>query len=1338
MFEEYFNPPSNAASLVPVVAAPRAVEIAGSPSSITIDQDAPSSTNQQQQSSVILQGVEEPIPNALFDDPCHEPLHAVSTSQELSSNMSMMGKMSFFLGLQISQSPRVIFINQSKYAYEIIKKYGMLTSDSVDTPMVKKNTLDANLPMNQVDATHYRGMIGFLMYLTSSRPNLIYAVCLYVRYQAKHTKKHLNAVKRIFRYLKGTINMGLWYSKDTGMSLTAYSDADHAGCQDTRRGTSGSAQFLASYKEKPRIKSHWMLLNSLYAILLFGSLLKFLKYICINSGTPLRSSKIQFCPRLPNQYIIEPPSEEEMVPFIKELGYTGKCDMLSEIHTDHMHQPWRIFAAVINRCIFRKSKGLDRLKPSRAQILWGMFYQNNVDYVALLWEDFMFQVDNREMSSSRKENMPYPKFTKVIINHFISKDKTVSMRNQINLYTVLDDTLLGAATPKKVRKFKKLASPSKKQTLVLEDEPAKNSKWAEKSAPAKEDVSSKIPQERSQLVLSSETLLKSTGVVIRDTPGVPNVPKGQSESKSESWGDSRDDDDDNYDDINDDDNDDGGNNVENDVTEEEYVRINEELYGDVNVSLKDNEHADKEKGNVEMTVAGQVNINQEGTCNQVKDQAKQKTEGLIPSFSISSDYAAKYLNFDNIPLDDTEIVSMLDIYVQHEVPRTSPLLTISVYVILERTIVKPPEIVKIASITNLEKDVKELKTVDHSALLLLTIKSKVPNDVKEYLGTSLDDALHKVLQKHSADIIKEHSVLAEFVERLKQQYIPGKNTEDIIKIKMKHARKQQEPKETITSSDTIALTEFDQKTTLFKTMTKSKSFNKSTKPRALYHALMESILEDEDAMNEGVTNKLKKRKQDDADKDEGPSARSDRGLKRQKTSKDTEPPKKAKSTESSGTSKGTSKSQLKSTDTPKHDLFKTSERPQTLDSDWDVRKSIDFRPPQTWISKIAQAEKPLLSFDELMRTPIDFSAYDMNHLKIDKLTQEHLVGTTFNLLKGTCKSRVELEYNFKECYKALNDRLDLNNPEGKECPFDLSKSLPLIIVQGRQVIPVDYFIKNDLEYLRRGSSSKKYRLPQQKQRLLRNFTLCPKRQWFYGFASNKVSKYDVYSTKRIIAVTRVKVMKWYDYGYLEEIEVQKEDQQLYKTKEGYFLRLYLHDIKDMLLLLVQKKLSNLEREVIFDLGVALRMFTRRIVILKRVEDLQLGVESYQKKINITKPQTFKLDISNRTPYTTYNNPQGIIYVDKYNKNRLMRSDELYKFSDETLTSVRTILHDIALNPMMDYLPKRRWSNLDRQRSRIMIKAIDKLLLERRLMMSLEKFVSGKDYGEDFRLLQRTI
>ncbi|GKC52405.1 hypothetical protein Tco_1075150, partial [Tanacetum coccineum] len=129
-------------------------------------------------------------------------------------------------------------------------------------------------------------------------------------------------------------------------------------------------------------------------------------------------------------------------------------------------------------------------------------------------------------------------------------------------------------------------------------------------------------------------------------------------------------------------------------------------------------------------------------------------------------------------------------------------------------------------------------------------------------------------------------------------------------------------------------------------------------------------------------------------------------------------------------------------------------------------------------------------------------------------------------------------------------------------------------------------------------------------------------------------------------------------------------------------------------------------------AIALRMFTRSLVIQKRVEDLQLRVESYQKKINVTKPETTKSGIRKRDPYTPYQDPQGFIYVDNNGRNMLMRSDEL--------TSLR------------------RWSTMEKKRANIMIKAIDKLLKERRLMRSLEKFVGGKDYETDLRLLQQTI
>ncbi|GJS85117.1 hypothetical protein Tco_0751658 [Tanacetum coccineum] len=145
----------------------------------------------------------------------------------------------------------------------------------------------------------------------------------------------------------------------------------------------------------------------------------------------------RICPRLPKQKFVEPPSHEEIVSFIKGIGYKGDVESVTDVVTDHMYQPWRNFTAIINRCLSEKATCLDNIRLSRAQILWEVFYKKNVDFVELIWEDFMFQIDNRESSAKRKENMPYPRFTKAIIQHFISKDKSISMRNKMFMHSMI-------------------------------------------------------------------------------------------------------------------------------------------------------------------------------------------------------------------------------------------------------------------------------------------------------------------------------------------------------------------------------------------------------------------------------------------------------------------------------------------------------------------------------------------------------------------------------------------------------------------------------------------------------------------------------------------------------------------------------------------------------------------------------------------------------------------------------------------------------------------------------------------------------------------------------------
>nr|GEV42327.1 hypothetical protein [Tanacetum cinerariifolium] len=176
--------------------------------------------------------------------------------------MSMMGKISFFLGLQISQSPGGIFINHSKYAIESLKKYGFDSCDLIDTHMVEKSKLDEDKERKTVDLSHFHGMIGILLYLTASVPDLQFAICMYARYQARPIEKHLHVLKRIFRYLRGTVSRGLWYPKDSSIALTSFADVDHAGCQDTRRSISGSMQFLrdrlVSWSKHTDIRYHFI------------------------------------------------------------------------------------------------------------------------------------------------------------------------------------------------------------------------------------------------------------------------------------------------------------------------------------------------------------------------------------------------------------------------------------------------------------------------------------------------------------------------------------------------------------------------------------------------------------------------------------------------------------------------------------------------------------------------------------------------------------------------------------------------------------------------------------------------------------------------------------------------------------------------------------------------------------------------------------------------------------------------------------------------------------------------------------------------------------------------
>nr|GFA45984.1 hypothetical protein [Tanacetum cinerariifolium] len=363
---------------------------------------------------------------------------------------------------------------------------------------------------------------------------------------------------------------------------------------------------------------------------------------------------------------------------------------------------------------------------------------------------------------------------------------------------------------------------------------------------------------------------------------------------------------------------------------------------------------------------------------------------------------------------------------------------------------------------------------------------------------------------------------------------------------------------------------------------------------------------------------------------EGPSARSDRGSKRRREGGEpasASSPSEPATISASRSTIGTQSRQMSASesafaeepvqttcqmDEPPHPVFETGAEDQPI-----VQTS---QHPECELAKQADSRS---SFNELLDTPIDFSNFIMNRLCVDTLTPELLAGPTYELMRGSCNSLTELEYHLEEVYKATTDQLDWVNPEGQQYPHNLLQ--PLLLIpdnRGHRIIPFAHFINNDLEYLQGGASSRKYTtsmtktkaadyghikwiedlvprtmwiqepLNYDKHTLWRVSHWGQKRQQFYGFAVNQESALDVYSKRRITAVTDLKIVEWHNYKHLDWISVRRNDDKIYKFKEVDFKRLRLQDIEDILLHLVQGKLSNLIVEERFAFNVSLRMFTR--------------------------------------------------------------------------------------------------------------------------------------------------
>nr|GEV53435.1 hypothetical protein [Tanacetum cinerariifolium] len=1151
MFDELLTPSPSVDPQAPEVIAPIA------------------NTSPETQSSVIPQDVEEDIQDIEVAYMGNDPLFGMPIPEVTSDNSS--STTSFLNGnlreeVYVSQSDGFVDQDKSNHVYKLKKAlYGLNKLHTrVDTPMVEKSKPDEDKEWKAVDPSHYHDMIDTLLYLTVSRPDVQFAICI-------------------------TVNQGLWYPKDSSVALTAFADADHAGCQDKPRSTSGSLQFLgerliswSSKRQKSVAISSteakytalsgccaqilWMRSQLTYYGLGFNKIPMYCDNksavdLCCNNVQHSRSKNIDI-----RYHFIKEQVENEVIKlyfinteyqledlFTKALGrdrieflinklgmrsFTPETlkqlanevdetmDMtidqqvaLDEALVPHAHK------LRIGRSNFRLLSDISS-KESTLQGFSGhrrgsgnlhagilgdshgssSLYSRNVDFAYLLWEDFVYHVEHKDTKKSNE--MYYPRFTKVIIHHFMFKDPSIPRRNKVNWHYVRDDQMF---------------------TMIKLVSRHQNTQQFGAIFPIKLTNAD---------IRNSDAYKEYCAVAIEATPPKTKASVRKTKSSSDTT-----------------------------VTPPPTAAAGTRLF----TSTKGKQPAttSKAKNKGTSTIPGVPDVPTEESDKEIswKSSDDEGDDGDDDKEGNDDDDDDRQCMLN--PTPDAGIESIFETTSQVDVqtltlvaplPVSAPTLTPST----------------IATITTVQQAPTPPTTAPSTLLQDLpnfdSDEAQAEND--EYLKT-IDENMQKIIKEQVKEQVKVQ--VSKILPKIEQTV--NEQLEAEVLTRLSYSSKT-------FYAVVVDLSEMELKKILIDKIEGNKSIHRSNGKRNLYKPLVEAYESDKIILDTyGDTITLKRRRDDDADKDEEPSVGSDRGSKRRREGKEPESASapKEKATRSAGKSTRGSKS------------------------------------CQTLASESAIAEKPMQTTHEME----------------EPLHPEFKIG----VMQKSGGARIL----FRRSLQGKTDQLDWVNPEGQQYPHNLLKPLPLIPnPQGHRVIPFDNFINNDLEYLRGGYD---------KHALWGISHWERKHQQFYGFAVNRKSARDVYSKRRIIAVTELKIVEWHNYKHLYWIMVRRDDDKLYKFKEGDFKRLRIQDIEDM-----------------------------------RVEDLQLGVESYQKKLNLTRPDTYHSDLKRMEAYMAYSNPRGFIYQNKDKQKRLMWVDELHKFSVGTLTDVRTALDDRLKGIRMKYLP----------------------------------------------------
>ncbi|GJZ43565.1 hypothetical protein Tco_0590820 [Tanacetum coccineum] len=536
-------------------------------------------------------------------------------------------------------------------------------------------------------------------------------------------------------------------------------------------------------------------------------------------------------PRVKGVDFADVPDDDTALTFLIDLGYKGPLNRHTNMFMDHMHQPWRTLAAIINKCLSGKTASNDKLRKSRIDILWGMFNRENVDYPELIWEDLSCQIDHRKEKRSRQSYQMFIKYSTGLIPPKKSRGKgskgkkagdesqeaiDISKESEPDLNqlgrkllaehygrssksVVIQDTLTAPKSKPSTSKTKLKGAPS----LTLNEQEAAN---------IMQVLKERVPDE-SRVV--SATSSEETGTKPRVLDEDKDITE---ETVILEWGDEQDSE------YSDDDNDDAEKDEKDGDADDEgddHVRDTQDA-DDEDVETESDED-DIYKYKIRMC---------KDEDEEMKDAEVKGSDKVIPETT----------NLPPIP----EII-----------PET-PVTTTNLHL----------------KVAKLEKDVFELKTGGHSSVALAVLQSYVPTVVDSYLDTKVEDVFEKELQRHLIDLIHKYSLqhLPKLTKKLtpKAEQESEKSPSEILKIKLEQAESQKNPQFTIKSINKAALEEYDLKSALYQSMHANKSFNRNSANHRLYHELKEALIEDENAMDKGVADIVKdhKRKHDDDEDDD--------------------------------------------------------------------------------------------------------------------------------------------------------------------------------------------------------------------------------------------------------------------------------------------------------------------------------------------------------------------------------------------------------------------------------------------------------------------------------------